>query len=84
MCVCVRVCVCVCVCPWFPCLGNESSLNWAVSGLLVQTVFIQGVLERKKNRAECEKELRSAAGDTVQQKFEDICSLDEVKKKNAV
>lgn len=39
----------------------NDQLNWAVSGLLVQIVFIQGVLERKKNKEEREKELRSAA-----------------------
>lgn len=40
----------------------KAQLNWAVSGLLAQTVFTQGVPERKENREECEKELRSAAG----------------------
>lgn len=39
----------------------KDQLNWAVSGLLVQTVFTQGGLDRKKNSVECEKELRSAA-----------------------
>lgn len=39
----------------------KAQLNWAASGLLVQTVFIQGELEGKKSREECEKELRSAA-----------------------
>lgn len=53
----------------------KAQLNWAVSGLLVQTVFMQG---GKKNREECEKELRSAAG-TQFNKNSKICSLDEVK-----
>lgn len=39
----------------------KAQSKWAVSDLLVQTVFIQGVLERKKNREECENVLKSAA-----------------------
>ncbi len=44
------LCVCVCVCG-SPAEEMKAQLNWAVSGLLEQTVFEQGVLERKKNRA---------------------------------
>lgn len=39
----------------------KAQLKWAASGLLMQTVFTQGVLRRKESREECEKELRSAA-----------------------